>query len=76
MNKRGKATGFVGHLHNKCYLITSQHVIQGRRDKPSDITITFKNCDPLKGNEMFISATGWFTDSKTNLKDNVSCNNL
>ena len=75
----GKATGFVGHLRcgdrDRYYLITNQHVLQGRRNKPSNITITFKDCNPLKGNEFF-SDTRWFTDSGTNLQDNVSCNNL
>ena len=76
---RGTATGFVGHLRfgdkDLYYLITNQHVLQGRRDQPSDITITFKDCNPLKGNEFF-SNTKWFTDSGTNLLDSVSCNNL
>ena len=75
----GKATGFVGHLQlgdkDLYYLITNQHVLQGRRNKPSDITITFKDCNPLKGNELF-SDTKWFTDSGINLLDSVSCNNL
>ena len=75
----GRAIGFVGHLRcndkDLYYLITNHHVLQGRRDKPSNITVTFKDCNPLKGNELF-SGTKWLTDNRTNLKDNVCFDNL
>ena len=77
MARNGKATGFVGHFQDAhrdlYYLITNHHVLQGRRDKPSNITITFKDCNPLKGNELF-SDKRWLTDNGTNLQDNVCCN--
>ena len=72
---KGRATGFVGHLkfNHKYYLITSQHVLQSRRDDPCNIKITFEHPknETKRGDELFDSSTRWFTDNKTDLQDNV-----
>lgn len=81
-NETGRATGFVGRLQcsgeDRYYLITNQHVLQGRRNKPGSITITFnhKDCKPIKGSELFKKDKQWQTDSGTNLLDGVCCNYL